>query len=359
MVNLWDEGPVGVARVLVSGVQIVADTLRQGPSNPLANQASYKFSGFEWEDLANPKYIFCKVDNYLSAIDGHVNPVEEASIAEVPSNIVIVRKLENETDEAMKQREKEACIEMLETEEDSASKDDDEEASEDYEYDNEYEGAGERVADVDKFRNYCTKVTDREMARFEREQKREMCKKMIPKSASSAPNPLSFVNDIKFVGNNPLEALLATPNNDEEESEDEKSPSSRKADIPNNLVIIDKIELNEDPSMDMEQAVEIINLLSIEEERGVIQNVQRVTTKKGIKLLLEVDSSEYRDRIIKQYRSQRSSISARLRKPKAKELKQLAKQEEAKALEKETNKEIVEEIIEEIVEESQEPVEEV
>lgn len=73
--------------------------------------------------------------------------------------------------------------------------------------------------------------------------------------------------------------------------------------------------------MDMDQASEIIQSLGIEGEEGAIESVYRLATRKGTGLLLQLDSTKFRDQIIKQYR--KSSITAKLRKPKGKDLKQI------------------------------------
>lgn len=166
---------------------------------------------------------------------------------------------------------------------------------------------------------------------YQKEEKKRMCTNILPKSGSSSSNPLSFVQGIKFVGKNPLEPFISTKNDEDEQlkndnDEDEKLKRSNiNIDILGKLhdqtILIDKIKLNDNPEMDLEQASQIIQSLEIEEDNGSIERVFRVATRKGTGLLLQLDSTQYRDTIIKQYR--RSDITEKLRKPKGRDLKQI------------------------------------
>lgn len=309
-----------------------SETLRAGPTNPLANKAKYKFSGLQWEDLADPKKVLCKIDNYLGSIDGHVNsdPDTEEGVDQSLNEIVIVRRRNDETEESMKIREEKECLNLLKEEEVSTEETDNEDdtdiGSGDYDYEEAIgKEASVKEANMDKFTNYCVNVTEKAMNLYKKEEKRRMCKKIIPKSESGSSKPLSFVQGIKFVGKNPLEPFISTTNDDDKEDDTDIARSNINIEILAKLhdqtILVDKIQVNENPDMDMDQASEIIQSLGIEGEEGAIESVYRLATRKGTGLLLQLDSTEFRDQIIKQYR--KSSITAKLRKPKGKDLKQI------------------------------------
>ena len=77
------------------------------------------------------------------------------------------------------------------------------------------------------------------------------------------------------------------------------------AKLSDNTLIIDKMEVGEDASEDEASVDSLLRRLDMpEEDMGVVEKVYRMRSKRGMTLLVQLDSMRFRDKIIKSSRTE-------------------------------------------------------
>lgn len=206
----------------------------------------------------------------------------------------------------------------------------------------------QKIEQMDNFEEYCVETTQREMIKHEKEMARSTCQRTMEKDDEDATEAPAFeipTISIKWVTPSLFDALGITlppeilelgKENREigDEEVDEVSRKSPRSDVNlellsklnDNIVLVDKIKFDDekDEATDQVKVEELFTLLGVQ-EHGTVEKIFRIESRRGTRLLVQVDSSNFRDEIIKSYRSGtvRETLPAKLRKPKVKDMKHI------------------------------------
>jgi len=206
----------------------------------------------------------------------------------------------------------------------------------------------QKMDKMDNFEEYCGETTNREMIKHEKEQARETCQRTMADDEDTTDAPpfelptisIQWVTPSLFdalgITLPPLPELELGKENREigDEEIDEASRKSPRSDVNlellsklnDNIVLVDKIKFEDekDDATDQVKVEELFTLLGVQEQ-GTVEKIFRIESRRGTRLLVQVDSSNFRDEIIKSYRSGtvRETLPAKLRKPKVKDMKHI------------------------------------
>jgi len=284
-----------------------------GP-NPLMdrtrNPNAMQTASFEWTDLLEPTKMLCKVDNYMSAVNGHIDVTTDPDsytpqfISEVDlqlqgdyENIVEVRRDDEVVsfkDLDMEDRHFVEQMMMYEKLRDAPKKN--------------MLPISRKPTSRDKFVNYC------------QEENRKDVEKIL---RSKNITVTTEENDYdEGSGDIETQTIISVRNEKSEDSLDKSlNDLELLARLGDHSLLSEKMDVEDGEEFTaVESLVNTFNVNAL----GRIERVVKIDSKKGVPtLLIQFDSTEYRDAVLKSSRSPeaRSSSRARLRRPKVKDLK--------------------------------------
>jgi len=289
------------------GVNPLMDRTR----NPNAMQTA----SFEWSDVLEPTRMLCKVDNYMNAVNGHIDVIDDPDLA--PQFV-------SEIDLAL-QGDYENIVEVRRNDDIVRFKDLGEEDKYFVEQMMMYEkvknapeedmvAISRKPTSRDKFANYCQKENQKDTMKMYEEALRS---KNLTVSAIETD-----YEDGSGDEENTTDAIISVRN---EKLDDEMDKSL------NNLELVARLgdhsllseKLNAEEGEEFAAVQSLVNTFNVD-ANGKIERVVKIDSKKGVPtLLIQFDSTEYRDAVLKSSRSPeaRSSSRTRLRRPKVKDLK--------------------------------------
>jgi hypothetical protein len=284
-----------------------------GP-NPLMdrtrNPAAMQTASFEWTDLLEPTRMLCKVDNYMSAVNGHIDVTTDPDsytpqfISEVDlqlqgdyENIVEVRRDDEVVsfkDLDIEDRHFVEQMMMYEKLRDAPEKD--------------MLPISRKPTSRDKFVNYC-----------QEENRKDVEKILKSKNITVTTDENDYEEGSGDIEN---QTIISVRNEKSEDSLDKSlNDLELLARLGDHSLLSEKMDVEDGEEF---HAVEsLVNTFNVS-ANGRIERVVKIDSKKGVPtLLIQFDSTEYRDAVLKSSRSPeaRSSSRARLRRPKVKDLK--------------------------------------
>merc|ERR1711976_350876 len=171
-----------------------------------------------------------------------------------------------------------------------------------------------KATSKDKFNNYCRDMNQKEIEK-------------ILKSVNITVNPTAVTEDYDYEnyeagsGDYEVATIVSVRKSDLDTAEDDITDIETVARIGDRSLLVEKLDLED---KDPKEAVEsVINTFKIE-ANGRIEKVMKIENKKSENLLLvQFDSQEYRDAVLRDSRrpGARSSSTVRFRRPKVKDLK--------------------------------------
>jgi hypothetical protein len=263
-------------------------------------------ASFEWTDLFEPTKMLCKVDDYLKAVNGHVDFTEDPTeldpvVDETFGDIFEVRMDEDVVDFEDLDTEDQNMINAMMRFKKDAKKVLMKDAS----------SAEEKPSSGEKFVSYC------------KEENRKELEKMLKKKNITVVTEDD--NDEEGSGDVETQTIISVR---KEKSDDQLDKSLYNlemiARLGDHSLLSEKMEVEDGAEMSaVESLVSTFNVAA----NGRIERVVKIDSKKGVPtLLIQFDSTEYRDAVLKSSRTPdaRSSTRARLRRPKVKDLKHVA-----------------------------------
>eukprot|EP00092_Neocalanus_flemingeri_P001801 GFUD01001920.1.p1 GENE.GFUD01001920.1~~GFUD01001920.1.p1 ORF type:complete len:554 (-),score=124.25 GFUD01001920.1:32-1693(-) len=283
--------------------------------NPLMdrthNPNAMQQASFEWTDLLEPTKMMCKVDNYMKAVQGHIDVTTDPDLA--PQFI-------SQTDLEI-QGEYENVVEVRKHDEVVSFKDLDLEEQHFVERMRLYEkmksapeegmlAISRKPTSRDKFVTYC-----------QEENRKEVEKILKSKNITVAMDDTDYIIE-EGSGDIETQTIISVRKVKSQESI-EKSLYDLEivARLGDHSLLSEKLDVEDGSEFFAVQS--LVNSFNVD-ANGKIERVVKIDSKKGIPtLLIQFDSTEYRDAVLKSSRSPdaRSSTSARLRRPKVKDLK--------------------------------------
>merc|ERR1712156_18372 len=263
-------------------------------------------ASFEWTDLFEPTKMLCKVDDYLKAVNGHVDFTEDPTeldpvVDETFGDIFEVRMDEDVVDFEDLDTEDQNMINAMMRFKKDAKKVLMKDAS----------PTEEKPTSGEKFVSYC------------KEENRKELEKMLKKKNITVVTDDD--NDEEGSGDVETQTVISVR---KEKSDDQLDKSLYNlemiARLGDHSLLSEKMEVEDGAEMSAVQSlVSTFNVAA----NGRIERVVKIDSKKGVPtLLIQFDSTEYRDAVLKSSRTPdaRSSTRARLRRPKVKDLKHVA-----------------------------------
>jgi len=298
--------------------------------NPLMdrtrNPSAMKHVGFEWTDLMEPTKMMCKVNNLMEAYQGHIKVVTDPE-TNMPDYI--------DAQDIELQGEYQELVNVRRNDEEISLRDLDPEDQQFIQRMQLYEKLKEQMeressqlpivrkqTSAEKFDNYCVEVEEQEIRRI-----------LAAKNITVVSNTTGSSEDDESSGSGDVEyeATVVVRNDKTSEDlelqlelEDQISDIEKIARIGDMSLLSEKLEAEK--GQELEAVESLVRSFNVE-ANGKIEKVVKIDSKKGIPtLLIQFDSTEYRDAVLKSSRAPeaRSGSSARLRRPKVKDLKHVA-----------------------------------
>jgi len=294
--------------------------------NPLmdrtTNPHAMQHTSFQLSDLMEPTKMLCKVDTVLKAMKGDVEVHEDPSLAPIHiteedlmlngeyENLVEVRKNDRKVIMKDLREEEKHFVEMMMV------------------YDRVMRLREEEVAEgmykitrkatsQDKFNDYCTELNRKEVEKI-------LKSVNITVESTTASNIDDYLEtyDVDGSGDSDYDPVVdVRKSNDMPEKDDNEVDIEEVARIGDKSLLSEKLDVEQ--GKEVEGVQSLINTFKIE-ANGKIENVMKIDSKKPqTVLLIQFDSQEYRDAVLKASRSPgaRSSSNVRFRRPKVKDLK--------------------------------------
>jgi len=308
--------------------------------NPLMdrthNEMAVQTAEFKWQDLMSPSKMLCKMNNYMNALQGHIDVVvgdydepeyvgadylmllddyeDDFKNVTVRMNGAIIR-----LDDKLEAHDREFIRHMEKYEDNKKKK----------EHEGEVDIAALRpLTSEDKFDDYCKCETLKEIEEvLEKKYNKKITVKThydyCPEEESGSGND----NDEEVSGTDEDESQTISPIVDvrDQKSEDALDKSLKNLELLARLgdhsLLSEKMDVED--GTEFEAVESLVNTFNVD-ANGKIERVVKIDSKKGVPtLLIQFDSTEYRDAVLKSSRTPeaRSSTRARLRRPKVKDLK--------------------------------------
>jgi hypothetical protein len=310
----------------------LGQTMRIGGSGPdplmdsTRNVDAMRTSSFELADLLKPKKMLCKVDSYLKALQGHIDQEEVFYITDEQLLLLPGHDME----ENIKVRN-DGVIRLQDFANSKSTNDfvHNMEQYEHYKIELDYHDQisvddvsfETNLTNAEKFDNFC-----------DNEQQKEI-KRILIARAGNNTQVRRVLEEMEILNS------TSTDTEDTEETEEiddyesvviQKSEGSFDKSLQNlellarlgdHSLLSEKMDVEDGSEFEaVESLVNTFNMAA----NGKIERVVKIDSKKGVPtLLIQFDSTEYRDAVLKSSRSPeaRSSTRARLRRPKVKDLK--------------------------------------
>merc|ERR1719350_779952 len=307
----------------------LGETMRIGGSGPdplmdsTRNVDAMRTSSFELADLWKPKKMLCKVDSYLKALNGHIEQEEVLYITEedlllLPGDYDMEEKIKLR-DNVIRYHDPANSKSTIRDFVDNMEKYEQHKIEEDY-YDQinvEDVKFEKNMTNVERFEKYCGQ-----------EQQTEI-KRILIARAGNNTQVRRVLQEMKILNSTSSDTDNDDDDNDDDDDKDYEDIVDAKhlknlellARLGDHSLLSEKMDV-EDGS-EFEAVESLVNTFSMD-ANGKIERVVKIDSRKGVPtLLIQFDSTEYRDAVLKSSRSPeaRSSTRARLRRPKVKDLK--------------------------------------
>lgn len=296
--------------------------------NPLmdrtTNPNAMQHTSFQISDLMEPTKMLCKVDTVLKAMKGDIAVHDDPSLAPVHisdedlmlngeyENLVEVRKNEERVDMKTLLDEERHFVEMMMVYERIKQE-------RDYELEAGMNTIKRKATSQDKFDSYCQDVNRKEVEKI-----LKSVNITVESPNANNSDDYSETYDVDGSGDTDYDykPIVDVRIDNEEPKKDENEVDIEEvARMGDRSLLSEKLDVEEGKEVETVQS--LISTFKIE-ANGKIENVMKIDSKKAqTVLLIQFDSQEYRDAVLKASRlpGARSSSNVRFRRPKVKDLK--------------------------------------
>jgi len=315
----------------------LGESLRVNPkANPLytrtRNPQAAEYNKFEMSDLINPLSAMCKLDNMLNAVNGHIDVVDNGEGTLPPylqlddidlttinpftttttsTTAIIQVKSDDKSDEDVQQtrlqltRDSELVVRIMKRLEEEQNKPD------------PYVKPIERGATPqDKFTNHCQEQNAVAKRKYYQERLAFLNNTITSAENDNDEEDLEDIEEEEDV----VEAKQRMIIEEEKTDEERVSEIELFTELGERSLLFEKMEIVDEDNL-RKEVEDLIETFDVSVD-GEVERAVEVRSRKGSStVLVEFDSSYYRDSVLRQSRTSRNLSTVRLRKLKMRDLK--------------------------------------